>query len=233
MRRRADAVATRALDVVIAGAVTIVLSPVLAAIAIAIRLETRGPVILRQTRVGLGGRDFELLKFRTMVPDAHLLGTGWLIAEHDPRITRTGRFLRRWSLDELPQVVNVLRGDMSIVGPRPTLRYQVDQYTPFQHRRLEVRPGITGWAQVLGRNRLTWPQRIELDVWYVDNRSVWLDLRLLARTVPMLARPSGVYNDARSDWGESVGTSTALGRESESSGANYPRQAPESGANPR
>ena len=197
-----DAFLTRALDLVIAGAATLLGAPVLAAIAIAIRLESRGPIVLRQTRVGLDGKDFELLKFRTMVPDAHLLGTGWLIAEKDPRITPVGRFLRRWSLDELPQVLNVLRGDMSIVGPRPTLRYQVDQYTPFQLRRLEVRPGITGWAQVLGRNQLTWPQRIELDVWYVDNRSVWLDLRLLFRTLPMLARPTGVYNDARGDWGE-------------------------------
>jgi lipopolysaccharide/colanic/teichoic acid biosynthesis glycosyltransferase len=200
--RRLDAALTRALDLTIAGAAGILGAPVLAAIAVAIRLESRGPVILRQTRVGLDGQDFDLLKFRTMVPDAHLLGTGWLIAERDPRITRVGRFLRRWSLDELPQIVNVLRGDMSIVGPRPTLRYQVDQYTPFQRRRLEVRPGITGWAQVLGRNQLTWPQRIELDVWYVDNRSVWLDVRLLVRTLPMLARPTGVYNDARGDWGE-------------------------------
>jgi lipopolysaccharide/colanic/teichoic acid biosynthesis glycosyltransferase len=197
-----DAACTRALDLVIAGAAAVLGAPVFVAIAIAIRVESRGPIILRQTRVGLGGEDFELLKFRTMVPDAHRLGTGWLIAEHDPRITRVGRFLRRWSLDELPQVFNVLRGDMSIVGPRPTLRYQVDQYTPFQWRRLEVRPGITGWAQVLGRNRLTWPQRIELDVWYVDNRSVLLDIRLLLRTLPMLARPTGVYNDARGDWGE-------------------------------
>jgi lipopolysaccharide/colanic/teichoic acid biosynthesis glycosyltransferase len=197
-----DAACTRALDLVIAGAAAVLGAPVFVAIAIAIRVESRGPIILRQTRVGLGGEDFELLKFRTMVPDAHRLGTGWLIAEHDPRITRVGRFLRRWSLDELPQVFNVLRGDMSVVGPRPTLRYQVDQYTPFQRRRLEVRPGITGWAQVLGRNRLTWPQRIELDVWYVDNRSILLDIRLLLRTLPMLARPTGVYNDARGDWGE-------------------------------
>jgi lipopolysaccharide/colanic/teichoic acid biosynthesis glycosyltransferase len=197
-----DAACTRALDLVIAGAAAVLGAPVFVAIAIAIRVESRGPIILRQTRVGLGGEDFELLKFRTMVPDAHRLGTGWLIAEQDPRITRVGRFLRRWSLDELPQVFNVLRGDMSIVGPRPTLRYQVDQYTPFQRRRLEVRPGITGWAQVLGRNRLTWPQRIELDVWYVDNRSILLDIRLLLRTLPMLARPTGVYNDARGDWGE-------------------------------
>jgi lipopolysaccharide/colanic/teichoic acid biosynthesis glycosyltransferase len=197
-----DAACTRGLDLVIAGAAAVLGAPVFVAIAIAIRVESRGPIILRQTRVGLGGEDFELLKFRTMVPDAHRLGTGWLIAEHDPRITRVGRFLRRWSLDELPQVFNVLRGDMSVVGPRPTLRYQVDQYTPFQRRRLEVRPGITGWAQVLGRNRLTWPQRIELDVWYVDNRSILLDIRLLLRTLPMLARPTGVYNDARGDWGE-------------------------------
>jgi lipopolysaccharide/colanic/teichoic acid biosynthesis glycosyltransferase len=197
-----DAACTRALDLVIAGAAAVLGAPVFVAIAIAIRVESRGPIILRQTRVGLGGEDFELLKFRTMVPDAHRLGTGWLIAEHDPRITRVGRFLRRWSLDELPQVFNGRRGDMSVVGPRPTLRYQVDQYTPFQRRRLEVRPGITGWAQVLGRNRLTWPQRIELDVWYVDNRSVLLDIRLLLRTLPMLARPTGVYNDARGDWGE-------------------------------
>jgi lipopolysaccharide/colanic/teichoic acid biosynthesis glycosyltransferase len=197
-----DAACTRARDLVIAGAAAVLGAPVFVAIAIVIRVESRGPIILRQTRVGLGGEDFELLKFRTMVPDAHRLGTGWLIAEQDPRITRVGRFLRRWSLDELPQVFNVLRGDMSIVGPRPTLRYQVDQYTPFQRRRLEVRPGITGWAQVLGRNRLTWPQRIELDVWYVDNRSVLLDIRLLLRTLPMLARPTGVYNDARGDWGE-------------------------------
>jgi lipopolysaccharide/colanic/teichoic acid biosynthesis glycosyltransferase len=212
VRRRLDAVLTRALDLTIAGAAGILGAPVLAVIAVAIRLETRGPVILRQTRVGLDGQDFDLLKFRTMVPDAHLLGTGWLIAERDPRITRVGRFLRRWSLDELPQIVNVLRGDMSIVGPRPTLRYQVDQYTPFQRRRLEVRPGITGWAQVLGRNQLTWPQRIELDVWYVDNRSVWLDLRLLARTLPMLARPTGVYNDARGDWGEREQEATEVAR---------------------
>ena len=194
----------RGMDILIAGTAAIVTSPLLALIALAIRIEDRGPALLRQQRVGLGNRDFELLKFRTMVDDAHRLGTGWLIAEGDPRITRVGGFLRRWSLDELPQMFNVLRGDMSIIGPRPTLRYQVDQYTPFQMRRLEVRPGITGWAQVCGRNALPWPRRIELDVYYVDHRSLALDLRILARTVPLVLRPANVYNDARGDWGETI-----------------------------
>jgi lipopolysaccharide/colanic/teichoic acid biosynthesis glycosyltransferase len=192
----------RGLDIVIALAAAIVMAPVMAVIALAIWLEDRGHVLLRQPRVGLHGEDFALLKFRTMVPNAHELGTGWLIAENDPRITRVGALLRKWSLDELPQVINVLRGDMSIVGPRPTLRYQVDQYTEHQRRRLEVRPGITGWAQIKGRNSLRWPERIELDVWYVQHRSLALDLRILARTIPMILRPTDVYNDARGDWGE-------------------------------
>jgi lipopolysaccharide/colanic/teichoic acid biosynthesis glycosyltransferase len=190
------------MDIVIAVAAGIVTAPLMAVIAVAIWLEDRGHVLLRQPRVGLHGEDFDLLKFRTMVPNAHELGSGWLIAEQDPRITRVGAILRKWSLDELPQVVNVLRGDMSIVGPRPTLRYQVDQYTEHQRRRLEVRPGITGWAQIKGRNSLRWPERIELDVWYVQHRSLALDLRILARTIPMILRPTDVYNDARGDWGE-------------------------------
>ena len=196
--------AKRGFDVIVAVAAAIVTAPLMLVIAIAIRLEDRGPAVLRQSRVGLDGQDFDLFKFRTMVPDAHALGTGWLIAEHDPRITRVGRVLRKWSLDELPQVFNVLRGEMSIVGPRPTLRYQVDQYTPHQRRRLAVRPGITGWAQIRGRNTLGWPQRIELDVWYVDHRSLRLDLEILVRTVPMLFSPEHVYNEARGDWGEVV-----------------------------
>ena len=197
-------VAKRVLDLVIASAALVLTGPLMLAIAIAIRLEDRRPALLRQRRVGLHGEDFELLKFRTMIADAHKVGTGWLIAERDPRITRVGRLLRKWSLDELPQVFNVLRGEMSIVGPRPTLRYQVDQYTPFQRRRLDVPPGITGWAQIQGRNSLRWPERIELDVWYVEHRSLRLDLQILARTIPTLVRPSAVYNDARGDWGEIV-----------------------------
>ena len=194
----------RAFDVAAAVLGLGVTAPVLAAIAIAVRVETPGPIVLRQPRVGHEGRDFGMFKFRTMVDDAHTMGAGWLVSEGDPRITRVGRFMRKWSLDELPQLVNVLRGDMSIVGPRPTLRYQVEQYTPFQRRRLEVRPGITGWAQVRGRNELSWPEKIELDVWYVDHRSLWLDAEILVRTLPVLLRPTRVYNDARGDWGEPV-----------------------------
>jgi lipopolysaccharide/colanic/teichoic acid biosynthesis glycosyltransferase len=194
----------RAMDLAIACLAAVVVLPLMAVIALVIRLDSRGPALLRQTRVGRHGQDFELLKFRTMVVGAHTMGSGWLIAERDPRITRVGHFLRRWSLDELPQLFNVLRGDMSIIGPRPTLRYQVDQYTDFQRRRLEVRPGITGWAQVQGRNDLSWPARIELDVHYVEHRSLRLDLEILRRTVRVLATPSGIYNEARGDWGETT-----------------------------
>ena len=204
MRRAGYEALKRGFDVVVAGAVALALSPLLALIALAVRLEDRGPALLRQSRVGRDGEDFDLLKFRTMVPNAHTMGSGWLVAERDPRITRVGRVLRRWSLDELPQLLNVVRGEMSLIGPRPTLRYQVDQYTDHQRRRLEVRPGITGWAQVNGRNALRWEERIELDVWYVDHRSVATDVRILARTVPVMLRPSEVYNEARADWGEVV-----------------------------
>ena len=185
----------RGMDILIAGTAAIVTSPLLALIALAIRIEDRGPALLRQQRVGLHNRDFELLKFRTMVDDAHKLGTGWLIAEGDPRITRVGGFLRRWSLDELPQMFNVLRGEMSVVGPRPTLQYQVDAYTPHQRRRLEMRPGLTGLAQVSGRNRLTWPERIELDIQYIDNWSLALDLQILLRTLGAVLKPDGIYGE--------------------------------------
>jgi lipopolysaccharide/colanic/teichoic acid biosynthesis glycosyltransferase len=194
----------RAIDLAIAVVALVITGPVMVGIAIVIRLEGRGAALLRQSRVGRDGEDFDLFKFRTMVVDAHTIGAGWLVAERDPRITRVGHALRKWSLDELPQVFNVLRGDMSIVGPRPTLRYQVDQYTPEQRRRLEVLPGITGWAQIQGRNSLRWQERIELDVWYVDHRSLRLDLVILARTLPMMLKGDGVYNEARGDWGEVV-----------------------------
>ena len=192
---------TRALDIVIAAAALVVLSPVLALAALAIRLESRGPVIYRHRRVGRGGRQFELLKLRTMVQGAETMGAGLYIEDRDPRITRSGRLLRRFSLDELPNLVNVLRGDLAIVGPRPTVSEQVDLYTDHQRRRLEVRPGITGWAQVNGRASLPWPERIELDVWYVEHRSLRLDLRILARTVKLLATGRGLYSqDLRQGW---------------------------------
>jgi lipopolysaccharide/colanic/teichoic acid biosynthesis glycosyltransferase len=172
----------RALDVVGAVVGLLLAAPVLGLAALAIKIEDGGPVFYRQSRVGMGGRSFDVLKLRTMVVDAERLSGTWPVDERDPRITRVGSVLRRLSLDELPQLLNVLRGDMSLVGPRPTLAYQVEQYTPRQRRRLDVRPGLTGWAQVNGRARLRWAERIELDVWYVENQSVWLDLKILLRT---------------------------------------------------
>jgi lipopolysaccharide/colanic/teichoic acid biosynthesis glycosyltransferase len=170
-------------------------SPLLAAAALLIKLESRGPVFYRQRRVGRDGRPFELWKLRTMVPGAEAMGAGVYVLEGDPRITRAGRRLRRFSLDELPNLVNVLKGEMAIVGPRPTVQEQVDRYTERQRRRLEVKPGITGWAQVNGRTSLPWPERIELDVWYVEHRSLALDLRILARTAKLLATGHGLYSD--------------------------------------
>lgn len=168
-------------------------SPVVAIAAIAIKLDSRGPVIYRQRRVGQDGRAIEVLKLRTMQLGADPVGVGTPVLEDDPRVTRVGRVLRRLSLDEVPNLVNVLRGDLAIVGPRPTLAAQVDVYTPHQRRRLEVKPGITGWAQVNGRAGIPWEERIELDVWYVDHRSLALDLRILARTVRLLLTGHGLY----------------------------------------
>jgi lipopolysaccharide/colanic/teichoic acid biosynthesis glycosyltransferase len=155
-------------------------------------------VLYRQQRVGKDGREFELVKLRTMVVGAERQGAGWAVDHGDPRITRVGSVLRRISLDEVPQLWNVVRGQMSLVGPRPTLAYQVEQYTPRQRRRLDVRPGITGWAQVQGRASLPWEERIELDVWYVDHRSAWLDLKILARTPLVLF--SGTYRGKTGGW---------------------------------
>ena len=192
---------SRALDAVVAGALLLLASPLLAAAALAIRLESRGPAFYRQRRVGKDGEPFELWKLRTMVPGAEAMGAGIYVLEGDSRITRVGRLLRRFSLDELPNLINVLRGEMAIVGPRPTIQEQVDRYTERQRRRLEVKPGITGWAQVNGRLTLPWPERIELDVWYVENRSLPLDLRIIARTVRLLATGQGLYSqDLRQGW---------------------------------
>ena len=188
----------RAADVVVAGTALVAASPLLGLAALAAKLEDRGPVLYRQTRVGKDGTDFELLKLRTMVVGAETIGAGMAVDQGDPRITRAGRVLRRLSLDELPQLWNVIRGEMSVVGPRPTLRYQVERYTPRQRRRLEVKPGITGWAQVHGRAALPWAERIELDVWYVEHRSPRLDLKILAKTP--LAMFSGTYKGATGGW---------------------------------
>ena len=191
-------IAKRALDVAGASVGLLVSAPFLAAAAAAVKLDDRGPVLYRQRRVGKDGREFDLLKLRTMVVGAERLGAGYAVDEGDPRITRAGRVLRRLSVDELPQLWNVVRGDMSLVGPRPTLAYQVERYTERQRRRLEVKPGITGWAQIQGRASLPWDERIELDVWYVEHRSFWLDLRILARTP--FALFTGTYKGETGGW---------------------------------
>jgi lipopolysaccharide/colanic/teichoic acid biosynthesis glycosyltransferase len=188
----------RLVDGALAGVGLALSSPVLAAAALAIKLDDGGPVFYRQRRVGLNGTEFELVKLRTMVVGAEHRGAGFAVNEGDPRITRVGRMLRRLSIDEFPQLWNVVLGDMSLIGPRPTLAYQVERYTPRQRRRLEVKPGITGWAQIHGRARLPWEERIELDVWYVDHRSPWLDFKILVRTPAALF--AGTYKGDSGGW---------------------------------
>jgi len=188
----------RALDVAIAGAGLVITSPFLAVGALAVKLQDRGPVLYRQTRVGRGGADFELLKLRTMIVGAEKQGSGFAIDKGDARITKVGRLLRRLSIDELPQLWNVVRGEMSVIGPRPTLRYQVDAYDERQLHRLDVKPGITGWAQIHGRAALPWADRIELDLWYVRHKDWKTDLLILARTP--LALFGGTYKGATGGW---------------------------------
>ena len=176
----------RYLDVVLASAALLAAAPLLVAIAAALKLEGTTPVIFRQQRTGLDGRLFTIYKFRTMSPEA----PG---QPHQQRATRVGQWLRRFALDELPQLWNVLRGEMSIIGPRPALPEQAKRYGKFERRRLQVKPGITGWAQINGRNSLSWSRRIELDVWYIENGSLWTDLSILIRTPLQLAKPQDVY----------------------------------------
>jgi lipopolysaccharide/colanic/teichoic acid biosynthesis glycosyltransferase len=183
----------RVVDLVVATAGLAVATPFLLVAGLAIRLDSRGPAIYRQPRAGGDGEVFELYKLRTMTLGADPVGVGMPVVEGDPRVTRVGRLLRRLSLDEAPNLINVVRGEMAIVGPRPTLPAQVELYTARQRRRLEVKPGLTGWAQVNGRAGIPWEERIELDVWYVDHRSPALDLRILARTVRLLLTGHGLY----------------------------------------
>ena len=193
--------ARRMLDLLIGAAGSLLTAPLVALAALAIRVESPGaPALYRQWRVGLRGREFEILKLRTMVPDAERRGAGLAVDENDPRITRVGALLRRTSLDELPNLWNVVRGEMSIVGPRPTVPAQVARYSERQRGRLEVKPGITGWAQVNGRASLPWSERIELDLYYVDHASLALDLRILARTARMVLSGQGLYRGERGGW---------------------------------
>jgi lipopolysaccharide/colanic/teichoic acid biosynthesis glycosyltransferase len=198
--RESPAVIRRAIDIVVSALGLVLLSPFLAAAVVAIRLGGPGPVLFRQLRVGRDGEQFEMLKLRTMIVGAETTGAGLAVDAGDARITRVGALLRRSSLDELPNLINVLRGDMSLIGPRPTLAWQVEQYSERQRGRLALRPGITGWAQVNGRATLPWPERIELDLYYIEHRSAALDMRILARTVALVLGGSGLYKGQTGGW---------------------------------
>ena len=192
----------RAFDVAVATTALAVSSPLMAIAIVAIALESPGSPIYRQRRVGRGGREFDVFKLRTMVDGAESIGAGLAVNAGDARITRVGRLLRRTSLDELPNLVNVLRGDMAIVGPRPTLPVQVARYSERERGRLAVRPGITGWAQINGRTSLPWKERIELDLWYIEHRSWRLDLRILLRSARLVLAGEGLYKGTTGGWRE-------------------------------
>ena len=205
----------RLVDVVLAALGLVVLAPLAAVVALVVRLSMGAPVLFRQRRSGLHGAEFDIVKFRSMRAPRHPDEP-----DHE-RLTRVGRALRSTSLDELPQLWNVLRGDMSIIGPRPTLPEQVVHYSPRQRERLTVRPGITGWAQVQGRNSLSWPERIELDLWYIEHRSLRLDMRIVLLTALRLVRPSGVTAEGGVNPGFPVPADQAAQAEAER--ARYPR----------
>jgi len=190
----------RAFDVLVAATGLVLCAPLIALAIVAIRLESKGSPIYRQRRVGRDGREFDVIKLRTMVAGAESIGAGLAVAAGDARITRVGALLRRASLDELPNLVNVLRGEMAIIGPRPTLPHQVAQYTERERGRLAARPGITGWAQVNGRTTLPWEQRIELDLWWIEHRTWRVDLEILRRTVRMVLGGDGLYKGETGGW---------------------------------
>ncbi|MCW2993001.1 MAG: sugar transferase [Conexibacter sp.] len=190
----------RIFDVLVSATVLLVTSPLVALAILAIRLESKGHPIYRQHRIGKDGASFDVLKLRTMVSGAETMGAGLAVDDGDSRITRVGALLRRTSVDELPNLVNVLKGEMSIIGPRPTVPIQVAQYTDRQRGRLAVKPGITGWAQVNGRASLPWPERIELDLWYVEHATTRLDIRILWLTARMLVTGHGLYKGETGGW---------------------------------
>jgi lipopolysaccharide/colanic/teichoic acid biosynthesis glycosyltransferase len=171
----------------------IALCPLLLAVSICIFLEDGRPLFFRQKRAGKGGKPFLIFKFRSMKRGAERDPRSLFVDEKNPFLTKVGRFIRKWSIDELPQLLNVLKGDMSLVGPRPALLYQVEKYDDFQRRRLLVKPGITGWAQIHGRNELSWEEKIKYDVWYVEHKSFSLDIYILLRTLPVVLKAKGVF----------------------------------------
>lgn len=188
-----DLILKRIIDVVVSGIALIVLFPIFAVIGIFIKLDSKGPVFFAQERVGKDGKIFKAYKLRTMVDNAEKIGLGYEIVKDDSRITRVGKHLR-WGIDELPQLINVFKGEMSMVGPRPALPHQIKKYCKEERRRLEVKPGITGWALVNGRNILSWPERIKLDIWYIDHWSIWLDLKILLKTIwVVIFKREGIY----------------------------------------
>jgi len=196
MNKRVEFIHKRILDFIISLLGLILLAVPFALIAIAIKLDSKGPVFFRQERVGLNGKIFKIWKFRTMYIEAPKDGFGYTVTQSNPYITKVGRLLRRWSLDELPQLINVLCGEMSLVGPRPAPKWQVDLYTETQRKRLSVKPGITGWAQIHGRNRIPWKKRIELDLWYIEHWSLWLDISILFKTLyTIVVAKDDVYGD--------------------------------------
>ncbi len=196
---RAKYITKEIFDRVVAFVALVLLMPVFAFVAVLIKLDSPGPVFFMQERVGRNGKLFKTFKFRTMVNGADKKTKGIYIDKNNPYVTRVGKILRRTGIDELPQLINVLKGDMSLVGPRPTLKYQVEKYNDFQKKRLLMKPGITGWALVNGRNKLTWPERIKLDVWYVEHWSFWLDLKILFKTVWVVAKGEGLYAGRETD----------------------------------
>ena len=197
MRKRA--LSKEIFDKVVAFIALIILSPLFLIVAVLIKIDSKGPVFFMQERVGKNGKIFKTFKFRTMVVGADEKTKGIYIDKENPYVTKIGKFLRRSGIDELPQVINVLKGDMSFVGPRPTLQYQIKKYNDFQKKRLLMKPGITGWALVNGRNLLTWPERIKLDVWYIEHWSFWLDMKILFKTVWVVARGEGLYAGRETD----------------------------------
>jgi lipopolysaccharide/colanic/teichoic acid biosynthesis glycosyltransferase len=196
----APPVIRRAVDILVSALALLLSAPLLAAAMLAVRLETPGPALYSQRRAGRGGRAFQLLKLRTMVDGAEHIGAGLAVDADDPRVTRVGALLRRTSLDELPNLINVLRGEMSLIGPRPTLPVQVAQYSERQRGRLAIKPGLTGWAQVNGRASLPWSERIELDLYYIEHRSLALDLQILWRTLALVLRGAGLYKGQTGGW---------------------------------